>query len=123
VLAQTALHKNGDRFAAFLAPLAQLWPADHLVLVMDNVSDHRSQAMRDWGAGQEGRLPPCWRPVYSPHRHLLERVWRLRTQKLACHRCWHDVAGLEAAATRVLDRIAAHFPTADGPSIVRRNHL
>ena len=120
VLAQVAPQQNGDRFAAFLAQLAQTWPEDHLVLVMDNVSYHRSQAMRDWWAGQDGRRSPFWLPASTPNLNLMERVWRFLKQKLACHRFWNDVAGLEAAAITLLDRIEAHSHTADGPSIVLR---
>jgi transposase len=123
VLAEVAPQKNGDRFAAFLAQIAQTWPADHLVLVMDNVSYHRSQAMRDWWAAQDGRMTPFWLPAYTPNLNLIERVWRFLKQKLACHRCWNDVAGLEATATTLLDRIEAHFHTEVGPSVVLRQDL
>jgi transposase len=120
VLTDLAPQKDGARFAAFLAQVAQTWPADHLVLVMDNVSYHRSRAMRDWWATQDGRLTPFWLPAYTPNLNLIERVWRYLKQKLACHRFWNDVAGLETAATRVLARIEAHFHTDDGPSIFLR---
>jgi hypothetical protein len=39
----------------------------------------------------------------------MERVWRFLKQKLACHRFWNDVTGLEAAAARLLDGMEAHF--------------
>lgn len=120
VLWSLAPKKSGDRFAAFLDHIAQTWPEDHLVLVLDNVSYHRSQAMRDWWAGQEGRLTPFWLPAYTPNLNLIERVWRYLKQKLACHRFWHDVAGLEATATRLLDQLEAHFHTENGPSLFLR---
>lgn len=120
LLTHVAPQKNGDRFAAFLAQVAEMWPEDHLVLVMDNVSYHRSQAMRDWWAGQAGRLIPFWLPAYTPNLNLIERVWRFLKQKLACHRFWNDVAGLAAAATQLLDHLEAHFHAAEGPSIFLR---
>jgi transposase len=120
VLAHVAPQKSGDRFAAFLAQIAQTWPEDHLVLVMDNVSYHRSQAMRDWWAAQDGGVTPFWLPAYTPTLNLVERVWRYLKQKLACHRFWNDVAGLEAAATRLLNQMEAHFHAAEGPSIFLR---
>lgn len=120
LLTHVAPKKSGDVFATFLDQIAQAWPEDHLVLVLDNVRDHRSQAMRDWGAAQDGRIIPFWLPAYTPNLNLIERVWRYLKQKLACHRFWHDVAGLEAAATRVLACIEAHFHTEDGPSIFLR---
>jgi hypothetical protein len=43
VLRYLAPQKGGTSIAGFLDQFAQTWPADHLILVMDNVSDRRSQ--------------------------------------------------------------------------------
>ena len=110
-------HKDGVGFAQFLERIAQTWPGDDLVLVMDNVSYHRAPAARAWWAEQGGRIIPFWLPVYAPQLNLIERVWRFLKHKLACHRFWADVAGLEVAATTLLDRIEAHFHTTTPPSI------
>lgn len=115
--------KGGEAFAAFLAQIAQAWPTDQLVLVMDNASYHRSPVVRAWWAAQADRITPFWLPVYSPHLNLIERVWRFLKQKLACHRFWHDVDGLEAAAGTLLDRIEAHFHTDDPPALRLVNNL
>lgn len=123
VIRQFHPKKGGDGFAAFLGQLAQTWPEDQLVLVMDNVSYHRSPVVRAWWAEQKGRVTPCWLPVYTPNLNLMERVWRFLKQKLACHRFWNDVDGLEAAAAALLDRIEAHFHAEDGPSIFLRNNF
>jgi transposase len=110
--------KGGAAFAAFLDRIAAAWPAEDLVLVMDNVSYHRAPAVRTRWAAQDGRLIPFWLPVYAPTLNLIERVWRYLKQKLACHRFWTDVAGLEAAAAALLDRIEARFH-ADPPPAIR----
>lgn len=115
--------KDGASFATFLARVAQAWPDDHLVLVMDNASYHRSPAVRDWWAQQTDRVTPFWLPVYAPQLNLIERVWRFFKQKLACHRFWADVDGLDTAAGTVLDRIEARFHTEDGPSIILRKNI
>ncbi len=117
VVWQTAPKKDGAGFAAFLELLAQTWPEEDLVLVLDNVSYHRSAAMRTWWAAQEGRLLPFWLPAYTPNLNLLERVWRFLKQKLACHRFWADREGLRHAATTLLDQTEAHFHTANRPAI------
>jgi hypothetical protein len=39
-------------FAAFLAQIGQSWPDEHLVLVLDDVSLHRSAAMPSRWAAQ-----------------------------------------------------------------------
>jgi transposase len=117
VLAQTAASKNGDGFAAFLEQIAQTWPAQTLVLVLDNASYHRGQAMRTWWAGQDGRLLAFWLPTYAPHLNLLERVWRFLKEKLACHRFWADPERLRQAAITLLSQIAARFHAPDRPAI------
>lgn len=117
LLWQTAAHKDGQGFAAFLDQIAQAWPAEDLVLVLDNVSYHRSAAMRTWWAAQAGRVLPFWLPAYAPKLNLLERVWRFLKQKLACHRFWADREGLRAAAATLLAQTAAQFHTPNRPAI------
>ncbi len=117
VVWQVRARKHGDAFAAFLAQIARAWPDDHLILVMDNVSYHRSHAVRAWWSDQHGRVSPFWLPVYTPNLNLMERVWRALKHKLACHRFWADVAGLEAAAATLLERLEARFHTDHPPSI------
>jgi DDE superfamily endonuclease len=116
-----AAHKGGAAFAAFLARLGTIWPDEHLVLVMDTVSDHRvsdhrAPAVRAWWAEQDGRITPLWLPGSTPNLTLMERVRRLLKQTLACHRFWADVAGLEAAAATLLDRLEAHVHAATPPA-------
>lgn len=60
------VRNGGEGFAAFLDHLAQTWPDEHLALVMDNVSSHRSQTMRAWWAAQDGRIVPFWVPALRP---------------------------------------------------------
>jgi transposase len=114
---QTASHKDGTGFAAFLEQIAQTWPQEDLVLVLDNVSYHRSAAMRPWWTAQKGRLLPFWLPAYTPNLNLLERVWCFLKQKLACHRFWADREGLRGAAATLLDQTEARFHTPDRPAI------
>jgi hypothetical protein len=64
VLSQTAARKNGVGFASFLAQIARTWPAQLLVLVLDNASYHRSPPVRTWWAEQAGRMLPFWLPKY-----------------------------------------------------------
>jgi transposase len=122
VVWQLAAHKGGEVFAAFLGHVARTWPDEYLVLVMDNVSYHRAPAVRAWWAEQGGRITPFWLPVYTPNLNLIERVWRFLKHKLACHRFWDDIAGLETAATMVLERTTARFHAPDGTSLrIRQN--
>jgi hypothetical protein len=120
---QVTPHKCGDIFAAFLDQIAELWPLEDLVLVMDNLTYHRAPAVRTWCAAQTGRIVPFWLPAYTPTRYLIERIWRFLKQKLACHRFWADAAGLEAAAAALLDHSEAHFHTDTRPGIRLVNYF
>lgn len=117
VVSAIAERKDGAGFVAFLAQVAQAWPTDHLVLVLDNASYHRSPATRAWLAAQDGRITPFWLPAYAPNLNLIERVWRFLKQKLACHRFWADRDGLQAAVTRLLTTLEAHFHADDPPGL------
>ena len=117
VVWHTAAKKDGAGFATFLEQLAQAWPEDDLVLVLDNVSYHRSLPMRTWWADQQGRVLPFWLPAYCPNLNLLERVWRFLKQKLACHRFWADQEGLRQAAATLLDQTEACFHSSKRPAI------
>ena len=117
VVWHTAAKKDGAGFAAFLEQLAQAWPEDDLVLVLDNVSYHRSLPMRTWWADQQGRVLPFWLPAYCPNLNRLERVWRFLKQKLACHRFRADQEGLRQAAATLLDQTEACFPSPKRPAI------
>lgn len=115
--------KHGAAFAAFLAHLGQTWPEELLILVMDNESHHRSPVVREWWAGQAGRITPLWLPVYTLNLNLMDRIWRLLKQKLACNCFWADVTGLEAAARTLLDHLRARFYADDTPSLRMLNNL
>ena len=113
----TASPKDGTGFAAVLEQIAQTWPPEDLVLVLDNGSDQRAAARRPWWTAQQGRLLPFWRPADTPNRTLLERVWCFLTQQLACHRLWADREGLRGAAATLLDQTEARCHTPDRPAI------
>jgi transposase len=117
VVSQTAASKNSAGFAAFLEQIRQTWPHDDVVLVLDNASYHRSEAMRRWWAAQDGRLLPFWLPTYAPHLNLLERVWRFLKQKLACHRFWAEPARLAQVAMTLLAQTEARFHRPEHPNI------
>ena len=65
---------NGSIFAEFLRRL--MHNAAHPVfLLLDGHSIHRSRAVRDFVAGQEGRLRLFFLPPYSPELNPDEQVW------------------------------------------------
>lgn len=58
VIWRLATHQGGEAFAAAVEQVAQRWPDEDLVLVLDNVSSPRAPAVRTWRAAQAGRVLP-----------------------------------------------------------------
>lgn len=104
-------------FAGFLDHVAARWPKEHLVLVLDNATYHKTAALRAWFAAHRERISVLWLPTYSPQLNLIERVWRFIKQKLACHRYGTDRDGLATAAQTLCDGTRATFAAPTFPHI------
>lgn len=104
-------------FQVFVETVVNRWPADTLVLVLDNASYHTSAALRHWLIEQEPRVTVVWLPTYSPNLNLIERVWRFVKSKLACHRFWNDQPNLVDFVQHLLDHTRATFAAPDMPHI------
>lgn len=114
---------NAERFHTFLDRLVARWPAEQLVLVLDNASYHKTAALRAWFADHADRVSVHWLPTYSPQLNLIERVWGYAKGRLACHRLWNDLAGLCAAAQRIFDGTRATFAAPSYPHIIWRQEF
>jgi transposase len=115
----TLMAPTGDaaQFRIFLDAVSERWPDDDLVLVLDNASYHKTPALRAWFAAHADRISILWLPTYSPQLNLIERVWRFVKSKLACHRFWNNLDGLQGAAQILLDRTRATFAGSSYPHI------
>lgn len=114
VLWEIGQRKDGTAFVAFLDGIAAAWPDQPLLVVLDNAGYHKGRVARAWWTAQAGRVRPLWQPPYAPHLNLVERVWRVLKDRLACHRWWADLAALQAATADLLDRITARFHRPEG---------
>lgn len=117
LMTRQAPASNAAEFIAFLDQVAARWLADHLVLVLDNATYHKTARLRAWFAAHRARISVLWLPTYSPQLNLIERVWRFIKQKLACHRYWNDRAGLATAAQTLCDAVRATFAAETFPHI------
>jgi transposase len=87
--------KNSQSFLEFLEYLlVECYPTGRIVLVMDNVSYHKSAAVQAALCLFEHRLLVIWLPPYCPELNLIERYWK-HLKALACvnklHNCIEDV--------------------------------
>ena len=74
--------------------LVECYPTGRIVLVMDNVSYHKSAAVLAALSLFEHRLLVIWLPPYCPELNLIERYWKY-LKDLACanklHNCIEEV--------------------------------
>jgi len=69
-------------FIAFLDRLVQTWPTGQLILILDNLSVHKTLNVRLWALTHE-RVCFLFQPTYSPWLNLIEPWWKtLRTLAL-----------------------------------------
>ena len=76
--------KNSQLFIEFIEYLlVEQYPKGRIVLVMDNVSYHKSAAVQAALSLFEHRLLVIWLPPYCPELNLIERFWK-HLKDLAC---------------------------------------
>lgn len=82
--------KNSRTFLEFIEYLlVECYPTGRLVLVMDNVSYHKSASVLAALSLFEHRLLMIWLPPYCPELNLIERYWK-HLKDLACANKLHD---------------------------------
>ena len=82
--------KNSRTFLDFIEYLlVECYPTGRLMLVMDNVSYHKSASVLAALSLFEHRLLVIWLPPYCPELNLIERYWK-HLKDLACANKLHD---------------------------------
>ena len=97
--------KNSQSFLEFLEYLlVECYPTGRIVLVMDNVSYHKSAAVQAALSLFEHRLLVIWLPPYCPELNLIERYWK-HLKELACVNKLHNsIEEVVASATDCLSQ-------------------
>ena len=62
-------------FTAFLEQVTQHWPEGEIILILDNLSVHRSLEVRLWALAHE-RVRFLFQPTYAPWLNLIEPWWK-----------------------------------------------
>jgi transposase len=100
--------KLAVHFVAFLQRLADTYPAERLVLVMDNVRMHDAKVVRQWLAAHP-RVTVLWLPKYAAHdANPVERLWGLMKDDVAANRLAGTLAELTLAARRFCATLPPH---------------
>jgi transposase len=62
-------------FTAFLEQVTQHWPEGEIILILDNLSVHRSLEVELWALAHE-RVRFLFQPTYAPWLNLIEPWWK-----------------------------------------------
>jgi transposase len=97
--------KNSRTFLEFIEYLlVECYPTGRLMLVMDNVSYHKSASVLAALSLFEHRLLVIWLPPYCPQLNLIERYWK-HLKDLACANKLHDcIEAVVASVEYMLSR-------------------
>ena len=97
--------KNSETFIQFLEELLlRRYPDQPVILVMDNVSYHKSSAVMAFLSLFESRVRIVWLPPYCSHLNLIERYWRHLKDIVAANRLAESLAVLRSITEKALLR-------------------
>lgn len=86
-------------FIDLLNSVVQTWPNDELILILDNLSIHRSINVQLWALAHK-RVRFLFQPTYAPWLNLIEPWWKtLRSLALAGRR-FDDLATLRSSIVK-----------------------
>jgi hypothetical protein len=95
--------KNSQLFIEFIEYLlVEQFPTGRIVLVMDNVSYHKSAAVPAALSLFEHRLFVIWLPPYCPELNLIERYWKHLKDQDCANKLHDSLAAVVASAEFVL---------------------
>lgn len=95
--------KNSEAFIVFLEELLlRRYPDKPVILVMDNVSYHKSAAVMAFLSLFEHRVRIVWLPPYCSHLNSIERYWRHLKDIVAANRLAESLEVLCSAAEKTL---------------------
>jgi transposase len=74
-LTHCATRRDSPNFIALLDQVEQQWPEGELILIMDNLSIHKTLDVRLWALAHE-RVRFLFQPTYAPWLNLIEPWWK-----------------------------------------------
>jgi transposase len=96
--------KNSDAFVAFIEHLLTVYPRQHLIIVMDNASYHRSKTVQAALSLYEDRIMVMWLPKYSPYLNPIERFWLHFKQLAVANRLHRNLDELQLTIDEVIQQ-------------------
>lgn len=95
-LTVTAEQRTSAHFIRFLDQLVQQWPHDEIILILDNLSIHKTLDVRLWLLAHQ-RVRFLFQPTYSPWLNLIEPWWKTLRSLALKGRCFDNLEQIVSA--------------------------
>jgi putative transposase len=100
---QAVERKNSTTFIEFLEYLlVKQYAMERVVLVMDNVSYHKSAAALAALSLFEHRVRVIWLPPYCSELNLIERFWRYLKDLACANKLEDDISGVLKSVEKIM---------------------
>lgn len=98
VFTQMHEHRDSACFGAFLDALELQWPTGEIMIILDNLSTHRTQDILLW-LHAHPRVRFLFLPTYSPWLNLIEPWWKTLRSLALKGRSFENPAAVITALT------------------------
>jgi len=106
-LTWSAPKRNSANFIAFLDQIVGRWPTDELVLILDNLSIHKTMDVLLWALAHP-RVRFLFQPTYAPWLNLIEPWWKTLRSLALRGRCFQSADEIVAAIEQATAYWNAH---------------
>ena len=89
-------------FIELLNSVVQTWPTEELILILDNLSIHRSLDVQLWALAHK-RVRFLFQPTYAPWLNLIEPWWKTLRSLALSGRRFEDLATLRSSIVKSTD--------------------
>ncbi len=99
--------RRSQDFIDLLQAVTEKWPTNELILILDNLSIHRSLAVQLWALAHE-RVRFLFQPTYAPWLNLIEPWWKTLKSLALAGRRFENVATVRSSIVKSTDYWNSH---------------
>lgn len=94
--------RTSANFIAFLDQIVATWTEAEIVLILDNLSTHKTLDVLLWALAHP-HVRFLFQPTYAPWLNLIEPWWKTLRSLALKGRCFHDAAAIASAIQQATD--------------------
>lgn len=99
---------TAEIFLTFLQKLLSAYPAESIVIVLDNARIHHAKLLQPFLEEQKGRLELVFLPPYSPQLNIVEGLWKWLKSSVINNVFYSTVAEIRLRVGQFMDEIMKH---------------